>query len=343
MNRELKKLLRRHKEPKRRKNGKKRRKRRDRRKLNPVADYLLVNVEVEEETEDETGFVEIVYREKEITLREKWELDDLRIEEEKKQEREEKKMQRKEQRALREINKPKTRAELLSIYIGFQDYLENSKIYLEKQEKKIIINLLTATVSSVVGKIPLMNKLKPVVRVECQKVLNYMLLNDRFLNTLGWEEEYLMYCLNSFVCSGPIYDSLEEWQSYTGNTQMQEEEEEEEESEEELEEELEEDGVRRTQCMFCRLNKPCLAKNKKQCSKSSQRMRCDALSCVHLCNAHGLRFGVSVDRQPLEDLELEDGRILKTTFHIAKKKKGCTAYNLKGKRTINKKEEEERV
>ena len=47
MNRELKKLLRRHKEPKRRKNGKKRRKRRDRRKLNPVADYLLVNVEVE--------------------------------------------------------------------------------------------------------------------------------------------------------------------------------------------------------------------------------------------------------------------------------------------------------
>lgn len=193
------------------------------------------------------------------------------------------------------------------------------------KEERFILKLHKLNVAGVVGKIPDVNRQRPVVRDTCQRLVNYKLNYGLFEQSQGWEEEYLMFCLNSFVCSGGVYRTDSEHE--LDRSIM----------EEIKEDESIDNNVRRTQCMYCRAVRPCMSLDKTNCSKSSPRMRCDALSCVHLCNSHGLRFGVSVGRQPTEDLQLEDGRVLKTTFHIAKKKKSCN-YELKGKRTVNKKE-----
>jgi len=189
-----------------------------------------------------------------------------------------------------------------------------------RQEKVFISKLVPMNVYETVGLIPDMSRYRPTIRDVCQRLVNFKLNYNQFKDTLGWEDEYMMFCLNSFVCSGSIYDSDTEHALDLS-----------------ILEEIYADPdmnlwVRRTQCMYCRASKPCMSLDKSKCSTRSNRMRCDALSCIHLCNAHGLKSGVSFDREPFEDLPLDDGRVLKTTFHIARKKKACP-YGLKGKRT----------
>ncbi|NQZ79336.1 MAG: hypothetical protein HRT61_24930, partial [Ekhidna sp.] len=181
-------------------------------------------------------------------------------------------------------------------------------------ERSLVYSVLSKSIAEIVSLIPELNKVGEGAWNLLRMVVNYMLNSGVLDYTPGWEDEYLIYCINSFV-SCKIYPGIRYGDNNTDNEEAGK---------------TKKTTIRRTQCQYCRNKSPCMNAYKGGCSKNSSRFRCDTSSMLHLCNACGLRSGVSVDRECIKKLELEDGRVIPVKFHLAKVKRNCRRYQIKG-------------
>jgi hypothetical protein len=195
---------------------------------------------------------------------------------------------------------------------GLDVYLDTLPALLSDEEYDTVLGMFLCSAADVASYVPVMNRLRPQAKDVCRRILNMFLNLDTFRGTAGFESEYVYYALLSFVTCR-LYAVVQDG-PHPPNP----------------------DGkIRRTQCMYCLAGSACMNADTSRCSTDSPRMRCEVASQLHLCNACGLRAGISVDRDSGEDLVLTDGRVIPKHYHLAKIKKKCSRYCIKGKRNAH--------